>query len=217
MRALQSISSMVPLNAWHRVRQKPNGKAEQKDRREVVHLTDDILAWLRGERGKGRLRLISGGPGSGKSSVMKALVAELAENGNNGQQVDVLLFPLQRFQWRSGIIESVSTTLNTYEDQMRHNPLYRDLLRERQTPLLLIFDGLDELATTPEVSEAISATFLRELSTTLRSLEDRPVWSIVTGEMQFRQYRRSDIGFAWRAVPSPTLPRSSTRATCTKS
>ena len=187
----------VPLNAWHRVSQKPNGKAEQKDRREVVHLTDDILAWLRGKRGKGRLRLISGGPGSGKSSVMKALAAELTENGNKGQPVDVLLFPLQRFQWRSGIIESVATTLNTYEDQMRHNPLQQEHLRDRQTPLLLIFDGLDELATTSEVSEAISATFLRELSSTLRSLEKRPVWSIVTGR---------DAIFGNIEGPTSTLP-----------
>ena len=171
----------VPLNAWHWVKHERDVKMEEKEFREVVQLTDDMLAWLRGERDRDRLRLVSGGPGSGKSSAMKALAAELAQKGNNGGPTDVLLFPLQRFQWRAGIIESVAATLNTYADQMRHNPLDPDHLRDRHTPLLLIFDGLDELTANTEVSEAISATFLRELSATLRTWADRPVWAIVTG------------------------------------
>ena len=172
----------VPLNAWHWVQQETNGETEPKKVRSVVNLNDDMLAWLRGERGNGRLRLVSGGPGSGKSSAMKALAATLTEKGNDYRPTDVLLFPLQRFQWRSGIVESVEATLNTYTDQMRHNPLAPRHLRERrQTPLLLIFDGLDELAVSTQVSEAISATFLRELNTTLRSWQDRSVWVIVTG------------------------------------
>ena len=171
----------VPLNAWHWEQQETNEETEPKKVRAVVNLNDDMLAWLRGERGNGRLRLVSGGPGSGKSSAMKALAAKLAEKGNNNRPTDVLLFPLQRFQWRSGIVESVGATLNTYTGQMRHNPLDPNPLRERQTPLLLIFDGLDELAASTEVGEAISATFLRELNTTLRNWDPQPVWVIVTG------------------------------------
>ena len=171
----------VPLNAWHWEQQETNGETEPKKVRGVVNLNDDMLAWLRGERGNGRLRLVSGGPGSGKSSAMKALAATLTEEGNNNRPTDVLLFPLQRFQWRSGIVESVEVTLNTYTGQMRHNPLDPSHLRERQTPLLLIFDGLDELAASTQVSEAISATFLRELNTTLRNWDHQPVWVIVTG------------------------------------
>ena len=171
----------VPLNAWHKEMHVVDLDKDPKEVRAVVALTDDILAWLRGERYGGKLRLISGGPGSGKSSVMKALAAELVQKGNNGCPVDVLLFPLQRFQWRSDIIESIAATLNAYGDQMRHNPLDPEHLRHRDTPLLLIFDGLDELTASMEVSEAISATFLRELSATLRSWTDRPVWAIVTG------------------------------------
>ena len=172
----------VPLNAWHWGQQETNGETEPKKVRAVVNLNDDMLAWLRGERGNGRLRLVSGGPGSGKSSAMKALAATLTEEGNNNRPTDVLLFPLQRFQWRSGIVESVEATLNTYTDQMRHNPLDPSHLRERkETPLLLIFDGLDELAASTQVSEAISATFLRELNTTLRNWDHQPVWVIVTG------------------------------------
>ena len=171
----------VPLNAWHWVEQHPGRDDDQKRVRGVVNLNDEVMAWLRGERGRSRLRLVSGGPGSGKSSAMKALAAHLAEKGNNNHPVDVLLFPLQRLQWRAGIVESVGTTLTAYEDQMRHNPIESDHLRERKIPLLLIFDGLDELTATTQVSEAISATFVRELNTTLRSWQDRPVWVIVTG------------------------------------
>ena len=173
----------VPLNAWHRVEDTSDVgvKVEPKELRHVVQLVDDLLAWLRGERGDGRLRLISGGPGSGKSSVMKALAAELTEKGNDGRPTDVLLFPLQRFLWRAGIIESVGTTLNTYADQMSHNPLHPEILRSRKTPLLLIFDGLDELTANTEVSEAISATFLRELNLMLRSGDNLHIWVIVTG------------------------------------
>ena len=171
----------VPINAWYGVKVERDAKTDKKERRRVTRLTDDMSAWLRGERGSARLRLISGGPGSGKSSAMKALAADLAQNGNNGRPTDVLLFPLQRFQWRTGIIESVAATLTAYSDHMRHNPLDPDHLRDRHTPLLLIFDGLDELTASTEASEAISATFLRELSSALRAWGDRPVWAIVTG------------------------------------
>ena len=196
----------VPLNAWHWVKQKSNVKTEPKKLRTVVNLNDDMAAWLRGERGSNRLRLVSGGPGSGKSSAMKALAATLDQEGNNDHptnallfplQPDVLLFPLQRFQWRSGIVESVAATLNTYGDQMRHNPLDPNHLRDRQTPLLLIFDGLDELTASVQVSEAISTIFLRELNTTLRSWHDRPVWVIVTGR---------DAIFGNVEGPTATLP-----------
>ena len=171
----------MPLNAWHWVEQASDEKAEPKRLRNTVRLTDDILAWLRGERGTGRLRLVSGGPGSGKSSAVKALAAELSESGDHGHAIDTLLFPLQRFQWRSGIIESVASTLNTYGGLMRHNPLVSEHLRDRHVPLLLIFDGLDELTTNSEVGYAISANFLRELSIALRNWKDRPIWAIVTG------------------------------------
>ena len=172
----------VPLNAWHWEQQETKGETEPKKMRGVVNLNDDMLAWLRGERGNGRLRLVSGGPGSGKSSAMKALAATLTEKGNNNCSTDVLLFPLQRFQWRSGIVESVEATLTTYTGQMRHNPLGQSHLQERkEKPLLLIFDGLDELVASTQVSEAISTTFLRELNTTLRNWSHQPVWVIVTG------------------------------------
>ena len=171
----------VPLNAWHSVKQDSDAKPDPKPHRTVIKLTDDILAWLRGEREDGRLRLISGGPGSGKSSAMKALAADLAERGNKENPTDVLLFPLQRFHWRTGIVESVAATLNAYAQQMRHNPLDSVHLSSRKIPLLIVFDGLDELSASAETSEAISATFLRELSTSMRSWSGRPVWTIVTG------------------------------------
>lgn len=171
----------VPLNAWHHVKREPDREGGQRKSRAVVRLDDDTVAWLRCERGGNRLRLVSGGPGSGKSTAMKALAATLVEKGNDNRPADVLLFPLQRFQWRSGIVESVGVTLGTYADGMRHNPLEPAHLRERENPLLLIFDGLDELTASAQVGEAISATFLRDLSIALQHWEDRPVWVIVTG------------------------------------
>ena len=171
----------VPLNAWFEAREQREAKAEEQVSRNVVRLTHDMLAWMRGERDSGRLRLVSGGPGSGKSSAMKALAAEIVQNGNNGNPTDVMYFALQRFHWRNGIIESVAATLNAYSDHMRHNPLDAKHLRVRDTPLLLIFDGLDELTTSAETTEAISATLLRELNAALLMWSDRPVWAIITG------------------------------------
>ena len=169
----------IPLNAWHSI-EKSQSESERRESRRAVNLTADMLAWLRGERTNHRLRIVTGGPGSGKSSVMKALAAELTEYGNRRNPTDVLMFPMQRFQWRTGIVESVDATLK-YADQMRHNPLSSNSLRNRDIPLLLIFDGLDELSVSTEISEAIAATFLRELSTALRSWEGRPIRAIVTG------------------------------------
>ena len=128
---------------------------------------------------------------------MKALAAHLSERGNAQQPIDVLLFPLQRFQWRTGIVESISATIVEYSDQMRHNPLRPEFLRHRETPLLLIFDGLDELTTSIEIGEAISATFLRELTTALRTWNEYPIWAIVTGR---------DAIFGNVVGPTATLP-----------
>lgn len=97
----------VPLNAWRISNHQDIEKAESEEVREVVRLNDDLFQWLSGRTLGDRLRLISGGPGSGKSSAMKALADELTRKGIRGERVDVLFFPLQHFIWRSGIVESV--------------------------------------------------------------------------------------------------------------
>ena len=91
-----------------------------------------------------RVRLVTGGPGSGKSSFMKAL-AQRTDTRRGPGGWHVVFIPLHRrdeFQFSGGLRSDVCAYLRRkgFGDQ-------RDPCGDGESmPLLLLFDGLDELA-----------------------------------------------------------------------
>ena len=110
---------------------KPN-LDEKNEKPLVIELMDHLTAWLDKMDPNDAVRIISGGPGSGKSSFAKILAAESAATGIR----KVLFIPLHEIDIENDIIMSIGKYLR---HDFHENPL------DNEDRLLIIFDGLDEL------------------------------------------------------------------------
>ncbi|MCW3101080.1 MAG: putative low-complexity protein, partial [Chthonomonadaceae bacterium] len=181
--ALASV--YVPLRAYLEIRPQTERTAYVRDTPRIRYVSDletTVTTWLQyrpattanyvraSSPGKllpsTALCILSGGPGSGKSSFCKKLAARLAEEGRQ-----VLLIPMHHFTLKGDIPASV----NNYVERlglMNHAPLQnrRALFPHltAQPPLILIFDGLDELASQGRASKEAAAAFLSALKDFLR-------------------------------------------------
>ena len=153
----------VPLHAYYK--QKIGGKKSEeferrireddKYQRIVLDLEIELEAWLeKGDRNDA-IRVISGGPGSGKSSFAKIFAANQAEKG----KIPVLFIPLHHFEPSNDLVEAVAKFVRD-DSFLRHNPLDKDKADSR---LLIIFDGLDELAMQGKIATEIAQQFVREV------------------------------------------------------
>ncbi|MCC5607289.1 pentapeptide repeat-containing protein [Nostoc sp. CHAB 5834] len=153
----------VPLHAYYK--QKVAGekseeferrvREDEKYQRIVLDLEIELEAWLeKGDRNDA-IRVISGGPGSGKSSFAKIFAANQAEKG----KIPVLFIPLHHFEPSDDLVEAVGKFVRD-DTSLRHNPLDKDKADSR---LLIIFDGLDELAMQGKIATETAQQFMREV------------------------------------------------------
>ena len=98
----------------------------------VVDLKTNLLEWLAHGEPDDAVRIVSGWPGSGKSSFAKIFAAQLPEHQK------VLFIPLHKIDIGSDVEAAIGKYLKL-QDYFRENPL------SHADNLLLIFDGLDEL------------------------------------------------------------------------
>ena len=153
----------VPLRSYYE--RQIEYQAEQKlelginDRKSyqriVVDLNSELEIWLQEAKSDDAIRLISGGPGSGKSSFAKIFAAQQAEKG----EIPVLLIPLHLFTPSDDLVKAVGEFVQI-EGFLRHNPMDRSDGEER---LLIIFDGLDELAMQGKIAEETAKQFVDEI------------------------------------------------------
>lgn len=161
----------IPLRAYYEEKQCDEHEKEET-KLVVCDLHDNINDWLKQFNKSNALRVISGGPGCGKSSFAKVLAAEIAEKN----EIPVLFIPLHHFNLTDELVDAVGNFAR--EDRyLRSNPLVDDTREER---LLLIFDGLDELAMQGKAASDVAQQFIDEL---IRVLE-----------------RHNDNGNRWRAI-----------------
>ena len=152
----------VPLCAYF-VKELPQSENRSYERKEkskekycVVDLATYLKVWLDRSDPNDAIRLISGGPGCGKSSFTKFLVANLAENNS----LPVLFIPLHEFNSSGDLVESVGKYLQETR-LLSFNPLEPETEEPR---LLLVFDGLDELAMQGKWGAEAAQQFVQNIS-----------------------------------------------------
>ena len=166
----------VPLCAYY-TRKKPQQNERefgyrtelerQAEERVVVDLNDVLQTWIHDADREDAIRVICGGPGCGKSSFTKILAATLAETG----QVRVLYIPLHLFDLSADLDKAVGTFVQSDPDGwLPPNPLEREQSEPR---VLLIFDGLDELAKQGKVGIEAAQQFVREAQKQIDRLNQR--------------------------------------------
>ncbi|MDX2211866.1 MAG: pentapeptide repeat-containing protein [Oculatellaceae cyanobacterium bins.114] len=165
----------VPLRAYYNRKvegQKPN-ELERRVidsktvERVVVDLSQELESWLSKAKKDDAIRLISGGPGSGKSSFAKMFAATLAAQGT----IPILFIPLHHFEPSDDLIDAVGRFVQM-DGILPHNPL---AVEQREPRLLIIFDGLDELAMQGKIAEKTAQDFVREVQRKVERFNQRDI------------------------------------------
>ena len=144
--------------------------SKKRTRRVVVELASALDDWLtKNDRGDA-IRVISGGPGSGKSSFTRMYAAETMTK----RRARVLYVPLHLFDPKGDLISAVGDYVRTSKI-LPANPL-ESATREVPERLLIIFDGLDELAMQGKLAAETAQQFVREVDKTVDKLNQMRPW-----------------------------------------
>lgn len=144
----------VQLNAYYKEEIRVDNKSilEEKDESEqrmiekksknektiICKIEKELDEWIEKGNTKDGLKIITGDPGSGKSTLAKVWVSKLAERNKR-----VLLISLNQVRKSTQPEEVIQEFINSKIHRFNHNP-YELLGKEENTPLLVVFDGLDE-------------------------------------------------------------------------
>jgi hypothetical protein len=182
----------------------PDLVAVRTRQRVAVDLHTEIERWLDRADPHDAIRVLSGGPGSGKSSFAKMLAAHLAANGRK-----VLFIPLHRFELTEDVIEAVAEHLK-FDQFIVHNPLDP---RSGDTNVFVIFDGLDELSMQGKLAAEVAQKFVREVerkTALLNSGGTMRLQSLIVGRELTIQANASDFrreGQILHTLPYYLAPR----------
>jgi uncharacterized protein YjbI with pentapeptide repeats len=162
-----------------------NGKTKLLRMSHVADLTKEAHSWLSRPPQFDPVRVIAGGPGSGKSSFAKAFAHDVISRG----QHRVAFVRLQFTRLTGSLFEDIGRYFSQQDNAVNPkgnpglpgNPL--DWRKVDNTPLLLIFDGLDELTVSDEDSKKYAREFLVALKLLLSPLnsDGSPVHALVLG------------------------------------
>ncbi len=161
--------------------------------REILDLHSGVSEWLESANKDDAIRLVRGGPGSGKSTFARMLAADLSAQDN----LRVLFFPLQHFELRDQIKAAIGDALGSDRAQaFTSNPLEQTDFATPQRRLLLIFDGLDELAQPGREADRQTGDFLTNLRFEINAWNQAGcrVFALITGRSPVVQANRSTLG-----------------------
>ncbi|MCX6681352.1 MAG: pentapeptide repeat-containing protein [Methanothrix sp.] len=164
----------VPLNAFY-LEDESKGKEQseemarigRKRRRVVVSLGKEIEQWLDNPSSQDAIRVISGGPGSGKSSFARIFAAKHSHD----LELKVLYIPLHLIDATKGLVEEIGRFVRD-EGVLLQNPLDSE---SPEPNLLIIFDGLDELASQGKAAAETARAFIREVDRTVEKRNQQGV------------------------------------------
>lgn len=149
----------VPLRGYYEIK-KTQGNDDiekhnnEKKERIVVDLHSEMESWLINFNPDNALRVISGGPGSGKSSFAKMFAAYVSREK---KEINVIFIPLHQFDPS----EDLYTALDLFIKEDRF--LDTNPLSEKKERLFFIFDGLDELSMQGRAAAETARFFVDEV------------------------------------------------------
>jgi len=183
----------IPLNAYYQedTYKKDTGdeisRLGRNRRRVVVSLEKELERWLASPNPQDTIRVISGGPGSGKSSFARIFSARIAQAG----KVKVLYVPLHLIDPTKSLLDEVGRFVKD-EGVLLQNPLDTE---SPEPNLLIIFDGLDELASQGKAAAETARAFVREVERTVekRNLQSVLLRGLISGRELVVQENESEF------------------------
>ena len=133
---------------------------EPSCKRIVIKLQEQLETWLEAAKSDDAIRLLTGGPGSGKSSFCKVFAAQQAR-----LEKQVLYIPLHRLSFSTDLVTAVKTFVQ-HDGFLPENPLEPS---DQDLRLLIIFDGLDELSMQGKIAQEVAHNFINEVREQVKS------------------------------------------------
>ncbi|MBC1189595.1 pentapeptide repeat-containing protein, partial [Microcystis aeruginosa BLCCF108] len=133
---------------------------EPSYKRIVIKLQQQLETWLEAAKSDDAIRLLTGGPGSGKSSFCKVFAAQQAR-----LEKQVLYIPLHRLSFSTDLVTAVKTFVQ-HDGFLPENPLEPS---DQDLRLLIIFDGLDELSMQGKIAQEVAQNFINEVRDQVKS------------------------------------------------
>lgn len=151
----------IPLRAYFeqqsriQVRDRESGKETWTKKKELIvtMVQEELTTWVESDEKSDVIRIVSGGPGYGKSSIARMFAA----NRTSDTSRRVLYIPLHLFDPLESLIDAVGNFIKA-EGYLSVNPL-----EDNGQRLLIIFDGLDELSLQGKVGSNIAQRFMKEV------------------------------------------------------
>lgn len=176
----------VPLRGYYENTQVKSGKTN----RVVINVDDYIINCInRKVKDLDQLKIVSGGPGSGKSSAAKILANRIV----NETSAYALFIPLQHFNVKEDLISGLDDYLSI-QGILSFNPLKG--IKDLDKTLVIIFDGLDELSKQGKFANEVANQFIGEIVRYLNLINNASVklQIIITGrevsvQTQAHQFR----------------------------
>ncbi len=129
---------------------------ESNKKRVVVDLMTELTNWVNNFNKNDAVRVISGEPGCGKSSFAKIFAAQMI---NQNPSVPVLFIPIHMLRSSNDVVSSVEKFVKKTVS-LTGSPL-------EEPRLLIIFDGLDELAMQWKTIEEPEREFINDIINTI--------------------------------------------------
>lgn len=148
----------VPLRAYYEQESEVHQQIvsdHNLNERIVLDLNLVLEAWLQDNRPDDAIRLITGGPGSGKSSFSKMFAAQQSRIEDRL----ILFIPLHLFRLSDDLVKAVGEFVQT-DGFLLENPLERD---NEDLRIFIVFDGLDELSQQGKIAEEAAKNFVEEV------------------------------------------------------
>ncbi|WP_072924619.1 pentapeptide repeat-containing protein [Microcystis aeruginosa] len=158
----------VPLRGFYE-EEEIKATTDKDDHREpsfkriVIKLQEQLETWLEAAKSDDAIRLLTGGPGSGKSSFCKVFAAQQAR-----LEKQVLYIPLHRLSFSTDLVTAVKTFVQ-HDGFLPENPLEPS---DQDLRLLIIFDGLDELSMQGKIAQEVVQNFINEVRDQVKSFNN---------------------------------------------
>ena len=152
----------IPLNASYETRLTCKSVSDFNVQRNVVSLISELDSWVNNDRPELTVRTICGGPGCGKSSFSKIYASHAFTN----KKIKTILIPLHFIDPTRDFSDEVGRFVKD-EGILKSNPIAKENLT---APLLIILDGLDELASQGQAANITAKNFVRSVQQTIDRL-----------------------------------------------
>lgn len=150
----------VPLSASYEDVSCCDTTGDMRQKRPIAtDLTNELESWLASDKKEDAIRVISGGPGCGKSSFARVFAAKVASEDRQR----VLFVPLHLIDPNRDFVDEIGRFVRE-EGILKNNPMDAE---SRGPRLLIILDGLDELSSQGKTAATTARNFVRSVHQTV--------------------------------------------------